>query len=161
MTYYDSISEGYGELHKEEQLQKLKIIKKNLKINKNDKLLDVGTGSGFSSDFNCHVYCLDPSEELLKKIKGKITILGKAENMPFEDNEFDIVISVTAIHNFDDVEKGLMEMKRVGKGRFVFSILKKSDKKESIEKLIKENFKINKMVEEEQDVIYFCSKQRF
>ena len=156
MTYYDKIAEGYDDLHKEEQLKKLRIIKDNLEVKATDKLLDVGAGSGISSDFNCKVYCLDPSEELLKQIKDKITITGNAEHMPFEDKEFDIVISVTAIHNFNGIEKGLKEMKRVGKDKFVFSILKKSDKKDLIEKLIKDNFEIDKMIEEEKDIIYFC-----
>jgi len=33
MTYYDEISEGYEELHKEEQLKKISLIKKHLKVN--------------------------------------------------------------------------------------------------------------------------------
>ena len=31
---YDDISNGYGELYREEQLKKLKIIKNNIKVNK-------------------------------------------------------------------------------------------------------------------------------
>ena len=33
MTYYNEISEGYEELHKEEQLKKIELIKKFLKPN--------------------------------------------------------------------------------------------------------------------------------
>lgn len=159
MAYYDEISDGYDELHKEEQLKKLKIIKNDLKINKSDTLLDVGAGSGISSDFDCRVYCLDPSEELLKRITNRKIrkIAGKAENIPFPDDFFDVVISVTAIHNFDDIEKGLLEMKRVGKDRFVFSVLKKSKKFNIIKKLIEKYFRVNKTVEEEKDMIFFCS----
>ena len=46
MTYYDDISSGYEELHKEEQLKKVSSIKKHLKVNSSDKLLDVGCGTG-------------------------------------------------------------------------------------------------------------------
>ena len=42
MTYYDSISKGYSELHREEQLNKIRIIKENLDINQSDLMLDIG-----------------------------------------------------------------------------------------------------------------------
>ncbi|MFH1439948.1 MAG: methyltransferase domain-containing protein [Candidatus Woesearchaeota archaeon] len=155
MLYYNQISKGYNELHKEEQFKKLNIINKHLKVKKTDKLLDVGCGTGISSDFDCKVTGIDPSKELLKQNKGK-TILGKAENLPFKDNSFDIVIAVTSIHNFDDIENGLKEIKRVGKDKFIFSILKRSKKFNEINSLLNKHFKVNKAIEEEKDIIFFC-----
>ncbi|MFH1505696.1 MAG: methyltransferase domain-containing protein [archaeon] len=155
MSYYDSIADGYDNLHKEEQLKKLDIIRVNLPIEKGDALLDVGCGTGFSHDvLECNWTGLDPSKKLLDKAKGRV-VLGKAEAMPFPDKSFDVVISVTAIHNFEDVEKGLREMKRVGDKRFAFGVLKKSDKFASIKKLIEEMFDIKKTIEEEKDLIFF------
>ncbi|MBS3131687.1 class I SAM-dependent methyltransferase [Candidatus Woesearchaeota archaeon] len=158
MGYYNSTSKGYNELHSEEQRKKVAIIKQNLKIKKSYKLLDVGCGTGLSSDFDCNVYGIDPSTELLKQSKIKNKILGRAEKNPFEGDFFDIVVSVTAIHNFDDAEKGLLEMKRVGKRDFAFSVLKKSKKFNEIKNAIKKNFKIKKTIEEEKDIIFFCGK---
>jgi len=157
MNFYNQISKGYDELHKEEQLNKLNIIKKNIQINKNDLLLDVGCGTGISSQFDCKVIGLDPSIKLLNLNKNKNKILASAESIPFEDNHFDIVISITAIHNFNNIEKAIKEIKRVGKDKFVFSILKKSIKLNEIENLIKNNFKINKIIEEDKDIIFFCN----
>ena len=166
-TYYDKISKGYDRLHGEEQRNKLKIIKENLqknkiKINKNTKLLDVGCGTGLSSDFKCKVVGIDPSIELLKIAKhnykgdkSKSFIKAFAEKLPFEDKSFDIVISMTAIHNFSNIEKGIKEKKRVGKKVFVISVLKKSKKLPKIDKLIKKYFKIKHRIEEDKDVIYF------
>ncbi len=153
--YYDQISGSYNSLHKEEQLKKLAIIKKHLKVSPEDKLLDVGCGTGISSDFPCTVIGIDPSEDLLKLNPYKEKILAKAESLPFEDNQFDIVISVTAIHNFDDIEKGLREMRRVGKERFVFSVLKRSAKIKDIKELINRYFKVSFIIEEEKDIIFF------
>ena len=154
---YDKISSGYDELYGEEQINKLNLIKKNIKIKKTDKLLDVGCGTGLSSDFDCDVTGIDPSSELLKLNKHEKIVQGSAENLHFSDNSFDIVVSVTAIHNFEDIEKGISEMKRVGKDRFVFSILKRSKKSNKIKKIIKDNFKVSKEIEEEKDVIFVCS----
>ena len=50
MRYYDSISEGYEELHAEEQLKKIAVIKKHLKPKPTDKLLDVGCGTGLTTE---------------------------------------------------------------------------------------------------------------
>ncbi|MEM4263273.1 MAG: class I SAM-dependent methyltransferase [Candidatus Woesearchaeota archaeon] len=157
MTYYDETSKGYNELHGEEQLKKLKIIAKEIKINKSTKLLDVGCGSGLSAKaFDCNITGIDPSEQLLKQCPFK-TIKASAESIPFPDKSFDVVIAVTSIHNFNNIEAGLKEIKRVGKGLFALTVLKKSPKKDSIISLIKKHFKIKKEIDEEKDLIFICS----
>ena len=156
MTYYDTISKGYNELYKEEQLNKLSIIKNNIKINKNTIILDIGCGTGISSELDCYVVGIDPSIELLKQNNNYKKILGIAEVLPFKDNSFDYLISVTSIHNFEDIDKSIKEMKRVGKDRFVLSILKKSAKFNFIKILIEKNFKVENLIEEGKDVIFFC-----
>lgn len=161
MNYYNEISKGYDELHGEEQLNKAKIIASKLALNKGDKLLDVGCGNGSYLDlFDCDVTGVDPSEELLEQYKGNHQVLlGRAEELDFLDNHFDIVISITSIHNFEDIEKGLREIKRVGKKKFVFSVLKRNNKFEKIEKLINELFVVNEKIFEDKDIIFFCTKK--
>ena len=159
MNYYDTIAKGYEELHKEEQLNKLKIIKKYLKVNPEDKLLDVGCGTGLTTScWKCKCYGIDPSKKLLKIAKEKYKAIifkqAPAEKIPFKDNFFDIVISVTALQNFADVEKSLSEIKRVGKDKFILTFLKRSAKKERLDQLIKKYFKVKKIIEEEKDFIY-------
>ena len=160
MNYYNSISPGYDELYEEEQLKKCKIISENFDC-KNKKILDAGCGTGIAANFfNCQTG-IDPSEKLIeiaRKKHPKIEfIVAKAEKLPFKNNEFDAVISVTAIQNFDDIEKGLDEIKRVGK-EFVLTFLKKSEKRDFIERTIKRLFETKRIVEEDKDVIYFCKK---
>ena len=71
------------------------------------------------------------------------------------------VISVTALQNFTDIEKGLLEIKRVGKEYFAISVLKKSPKIKMIEELVPKLFPVQRIVEEEKDIIFFCRKKRF
>ena len=157
MDFYRLISKGYNELYGEEQKVKLNIIKENLDIKSTDLLLDVGCGTGIS-DFDCKVLGIDPSVELLKQNLERQTVLAKAENIPFKDRSFDKVISVTAMHNFDNIEKSMEEIRRVGKKDFAFSILKKSSKFDFIEKEIKENFEIKKIIDGKKDWVFICSK---
>lgn len=156
MEYYNAISEGYDELYKEEQLNKLAVIKNAIKIKKTAKVLDVGCGTGISSELGCFVAGIDQSLSLLTLNKNNRKIAGMAESLPFKDRSFDCVVSVTAIHNFANIKKSIDEIKRVGKQNFVFSVLKKSKKFNAIKSLIAKNFKIRKVIVEGKDTIFFC-----
>ncbi len=154
MNFYNQTSKGYNELYAEEQLKKLNIIKDNIKINKTDLLLDVGCGTGISSQFDCKVVGVDTSFQLLKQ-NDMLRVNSFAENLPFKNNVFDFVVSLTAIHNFKNIEKSLKEIKRVGRKQFVFTILKRSKKFNEIEKTIEKHFKIKKTIEEDKDLVFF------
>ena len=159
MNYYNSISESYNELHREEQLSKIRLIKDNLKIKNQDLLLDVGCGTGiFAEEFNCIKIGINPSIEMLKQGKNAFYIQACAENLPFKDNSFDFVISVTAIHNFKNLRKGLEEIKRISKKDVALSILKRSSKLDEIKNNIKGLFKIIKIIDEDKDLIFFAKR---
>jgi ubiquinone/menaquinone biosynthesis C-methylase UbiE len=158
---YSKIAPSYNELYSSEQLKKLEIIRKLLDIKQSHKLLDVGCGTGISTGYfsqKCHVTGIDPCKELLAQTKQNC-IQGKAENLPFEDNSFDIVISVTSIHNFDSFEKGIKEMKRVlnKNGQLVVSVMKRSSKLDDIEEELKNTFSGIKTIEEEKDIIFYTN----
>lgn len=152
MSYYNQTARNYNELHGEEQLKKLRLIKPF--IPEKAKILDVGCGTGLSVILG-NVTGIDPSKELLKQAPIK-TIQGMAEHLPFPDNSFDIVISITAIHNFDDYKKGLQEMKRVGKKLFIISILKKAKNYIKIKEQIESCFEIQEVIEESMDNIFIA-----
>lgn len=166
-TYYDEISAGYDELHREEQEKKMSIILHELPVDfipsRNARLLDVGCGSGISTaPWNCNCIGIDPSKDLIALAKknnrkpNRVFLVGFAEHIPFADHVFDLVISVTAIHNFSDVGKGILEMKRVGKGLFIFSLLKRSQKFTEIKTLIQKEFKVVKEIDQGIDVLFFA-----
>lgn len=99
-------------------------------------LLDVATGTG---DFAIQALDLNPdkiigvdiSEGMLhmgrkkmteRKLDHKIELKsGDSENLPFGDNTFDAVTVAFGVRNFENLEKGLREIKRVLKpeGRIV------------------------------------------
>ncbi len=167
--YYDSMAEGYEELHRDEQLKKLSFIKhkleeENLMFSSKDLLLDVGCGSGLTTRFwdfvDCDKIGIDPAGKLLKKAMSRDLhsryVLARAEDIPFSDDYFDVVISVTAIQNFEDVEKGLLEMKRVAKRFLILTFLRKASNIGLIAALIKKHFRVLHFFKEEKDFIVFC-----
>ena len=162
-NYYDSIADGYEKLHGDEQKRKVRLIKSHMKTTPNSRILDIGCGTGISSDFDCNVVGIDPSEELVKiaikkdKNPKHKYIIEKAENLQalsFNDKEFDYVISVTAIHHVEEIEKVLFEIRRIAK-KAIISVLKKSSVKDSLEKQLKNIFTIEEKVDDELDMIYF------
>jgi len=100
---------------------------------KNDQpqeVLDVATGTGdlaitIEKGTGSKVVGLDLSQQMLnvgvikiKKLKldGKISMQkGDAENLPFEDNRFDAVSVAFGVRNFENLTKGLAELRRVVK----------------------------------------------
>ena len=93
-------------------------------------ILDIGCGKGYLLyDFlkvlpYSKVFGLDKSKYAIanskEEIKKNIT-LGCATNLPWPDNHFDLVISINTLHNLHafDLEKGLSEMERVGKNKYL------------------------------------------
>lgn len=92
--------------------------------------LDVATGTGdlaiaVEKGTGAKVVGLDLSQQMLNvgivKIKklnldGKISMQkGDAENLPFEDNRFDAVSVAFGVRNFENLTKGLTELRRVVK----------------------------------------------
>ena len=86
-------------------------------------ILDLGSGTGASySDLkNFNVTALDPDEKMLSLNKFDKKIVGKSEELPFEENSFDNVLCCFVWRNISDTEKALDEVYRVLRqgGKFV------------------------------------------
>jgi len=101
----------------------------NLKPNIN--ALDVGCGLGFPLielsqrlGNTCKVYGIDPWEAAIERINLKIktydlknvsVIKGVAEELPFDDNFLNLIVSNNGINNVEDLQKSLNECSRISK----------------------------------------------
>ena len=95
------------------------------------KILDVGCGKAFLLYElkqllpNSEVIGIDSSEYAIENAKEEVRgalQIHKAENLyPFKDSEFDLVISLTTLHNLKiyDLKNALQEIQRVGKNKYV------------------------------------------
>ena len=179
--YYDSIAPAYDELYGSEQQAKVKLVRE---LMDNDPeleldpvagkpwlLLDIGCGSGIATSVLPSIPCagLDPALELLRRANTKRTlqkqnqdpthhygyVRGRAEALPFKSACSNITISLTAIHNFDDLELAVQELRRVTIDRAVISIMKRAKAFEDIIEKIKTRFKIITTAENDKDHILY------
>ena len=91
-----------------------------------DKILDIGCGKGFQLYEltqllpGLEVHGVDVSSYAIENGKEEIKDhlqVGNANSLPFPDDYFDFVFSITTLHNLHnyDLDKALREMERVGK----------------------------------------------
>lgn len=131
---FDNIAPKYDLLNHVLSM-KIDVLWRNTLVNwmKKDspqEVLDVATGTGdlaiaVEKGTGSKVIGLDLSQQMLnvgvikiKKLKldGKISMQkGDAENLPFEDNRFDAVSVAFGVRNFENLTKGLAELRRVVK----------------------------------------------
>ena len=150
----------YNQLRKNEQLEKAQFIRWLIKPKFTDKILDVGCGTGISMSVfikNNEIIGLDKSEAMLKLNPYK-KVLGCAENLPFKDESFDIVISVTCAQNFSSIHKALKEMKRVSKKVVAISILSRSKKLKTLKNAVAKYFKNYEEYKINVDLLFICNK---
>jgi ubiquinone/menaquinone biosynthesis C-methylase UbiE len=87
-------------------------------------ILDVGCGTGSHLElyqrYKCHLYGLDLSPSMLAVARERLgdtarLDLGDATDMPYEDDEFDLVISMLSLHEMPPATRlaVLNEVKRV------------------------------------------------
>ena len=95
-----------------------------------DRILDVGCGKGFLMfDFTqvlpgIDVKGIDVSTYAIENAKPEVKHLidhGSATSLPYDDDEFDLVISINALHNLytHELDPALSEMERVGKEKYL------------------------------------------
>lgn len=132
----EKIRDDYDLIAKEWDLSRNRAskLKTNLisEIKEGDKVLDVGCGNAlmlpFILDKGAYYAGIDISEKLIKIASEKYTeeikqgkaelVIGRADNLPFKDNEFDFVISFAVFHHIPSEElqeKFFQEIKRVSK----------------------------------------------
>ncbi len=119
---------GYGGFYYNSKFwtEVVKDFQKHWGLNNDSSILDVGCGKGFMIyDFlkllpALKIKGIDISDYAIKNSKPEVshlTSVASAEKLPFEDNEFDYVISINTIHNLpiNNCKKALKEISRVAK----------------------------------------------
>jgi SAM-dependent methyltransferase len=97
-----------------------------------ERLLDIGCGSGDHLNLfrkkGCDVTGLDPSPLMLDQARQRLAHRaelrqGRAEDLPFSDNEFDIVTLIASLEFTDDPALAVAEAIRVCRGRVFVGVM--------------------------------------
>jgi ubiquinone/menaquinone biosynthesis C-methylase UbiE len=86
-------------------------------------LLNVGAGAGSYEPLELEVTAVEPSARLREQRPSHLSraIDAVAENLPFDDRSFDASLASITIHQWSDLEAGLLEMRRVTRGPVVLT----------------------------------------
>ena len=119
---------GYGGYHYDGRWRSVaQKLADHYQLKPGHKVLDVGCGMAHLlyeltqvvpglvvNGIDISQYALQHAKE---EIRDRLQY-GKAQDIPFGDNEFDLVISLTTLHNLKiyDLKKGVQEIERVSKG---------------------------------------------
>ncbi len=108
-------------------------FQKHFGLTSSSSVLDVGCGKGFMLHDMAElipgitVKGVDVSEyaieNAIEDMKPHVQV-ANAENLPFEDNSFDVVISINTVHNSEQEEcaQALREIERVSRGKSFITV---------------------------------------
>jgi ubiquinone/menaquinone biosynthesis C-methylase UbiE len=112
-----------------------KAVAENLNIQPADTILDIGFGNGYlirrlAKQNPQKLYGIEISQDMLniaaRKNRKKIEqgemqlLLADVQNLPFEDSSIDKAYTVNTVYFWQDIHKGLSEIKRTLKPNGVF-----------------------------------------
>jgi len=85
-------------------------------------VLNVGAGSGSYEPTDRFVLSVEPSATMraqrLQNLKNP-AVIGKADDLPFDDKSFDASTAFLTIHHWPDIRKGLEEVRRVTRHQII------------------------------------------
>ncbi len=83
--------------------------------------MNVGAGTGSYEPTDRLVVAVEPSRVMIQQraLDAAPTIQASATALPFRDDEFDAAMAILTLHHWPNLEKGLLELKRVARSRIV------------------------------------------
>lgn len=147
---------------------------KHLDINPDDIILDVGCGGGINinrmSKKAKKVYGVDYSIESVKLSRevnrqeisdGKVEVVkGDVQNLPFDDESFDIVTAFETVYFWPNIEKCFGEVKRVLKPGGIFLIGLESNGSDNMIMKLSEKF-IDMIVYNDEELTEFLKNNDY
>lgn len=124
---YDPLSARWERRHGAELRRELLALARG-------RVLEIGAGTGLSLPHypaGEELVATDPSEPMLRRARRRATEAGRtvtfveapAEQLPFEDDSFDTVVSMLVLCTVEDPQRAMQEIHRVLRpdGQFLFS----------------------------------------
>ena len=115
---YGEIGATYGRYRQPEPAIAAQIL---AALGNSRTVLNVGAGAGSYEPVDCIVTAVEPSASMRAQRPAHLTaaIDAVAEALPFADASFDAAMASVTVHQWSDLERGLVEMRRVTRGPVV------------------------------------------
>lgn len=161
-NYYDEKEKYLNSFEKNKMLPLLgDVIKK--------KILDVGAGTGRLSlqlfKAGAEVIALDMSNSMLKKLRAKNKqiqiVIGDAENLPFENESFDIVIAAFLVVHLQNPRRFFDEVYRVLKDDGIFLFTNINQKEAPLVKTANGDIKIESFYHRPEKIVELLNDLAF
>ena len=121
MIDYDLLATDYA-AHRRVHPEVVRSLVSGVQLKPESRVLEIGCGTGnyaraIHQLAGCRCWGVDPSVEMLSHTSSESRSLefqaGSAEQLPFEDHQFDLAFSVDVIHHVDDLVTACREAHRV------------------------------------------------
>lgn len=115
---YGTAGQRYAEFRQPEPAIAAQILRA---LGSSRRVLNVGAGAGSYEPVDREVVAVEPSATMRAQRPAHLSpaIDAVAENLPFENGEFDAAMGTFTVHQWSDLEQGIAEMKRVTRGPIV------------------------------------------
>ena len=154
---YDQIASGYDELHAHEQRRKLAKLLAHITLPAYANVLDVGCATAHLHEFfgKQEYLVVDPCQQLLDHAPpGVATLCVPGEDLPLATDSYELTLSLTALHNYDDPLAGVQQLARVTQHTALIGVLKKASNHDDILRHIKEHFLIRHEISDQHDTLF-------
>lgn len=84
-------------------------------------VINVGAGTGSYEPVDRCVVAVEPSAKMrsLRKFPNVPAVNAYAEALPFDDKSFDAAMAILTVHHWQNIKKGLNELKRVARKKII------------------------------------------
>jgi SAM-dependent methyltransferase len=115
---YDRIGIGYAAVRRPDPRLAAMISRA---IGDARSVVNVGAGTGSYEPRDRAVVAVEPSSVMLAQHQGVRRVQASAEDLPFDDAAFDVALAVLTVHHWEDLDRGLAELRRVSRRQVIFT----------------------------------------
>ena len=117
-TLYDTIGTRYSTYRRPDPRITTAL---NAEFGQAASIVNIGAGVGSYESRDREIVAVEPSRLMISQRAkgGPLVVQAHAEFLPFRDATFDVATAILTIHHWSDIERGLLEARRVTKDRIV------------------------------------------
>ncbi|HUC05289.1 MAG TPA: class I SAM-dependent methyltransferase [Acidimicrobiales bacterium] len=119
-TRYDTIGRGYAQYRRpdpriEEQIWRA--------VGDATTIVNVGAGTGSYERAGRSIVAVEPSDVMARQRPASAgpVLRAAAECLPFADRTFDVALALMTVHHWEDMVRGIAEMRRVAERLVIFT----------------------------------------